>query len=142
MLEPDPTAPVWEFEGCAPSGNARRLFRLPMSRILKHFEDTGNRNMFADAWFVPDVCDKPAATFEGLSRSGQEEAICYTGVPSGEFSSKNEEEIRKPNGCTFMVFLTNQLEVTKWRWCKEDPDRPGFPVDHEKRFGRRLWPQD
>ncbi len=135
--------PVWEFEGLAPSGVTKRVFRLPKSRIIKHFHETGNERMFREAALVPDVVASPAAIFLGLARSGQEEALCYTGVPSGEFASNNGlEAVSVPKGYTFMVFATKDFEVAKWRLCEEAPERPGFPIDHETRFGRRLWPQD
>lgn len=35
-----------------------------------------------------------------------------------------------------------QLEVLKWNWVEEDPDHEGFPIDHDSRFGKRLWPQN
>ena len=85
-----PRDSVWEFEGLAPSGVGNRSFRLPKSRLLQHFHETGNERMFREAALVPDVVGSPTAIFLGLGRSGQEEAFCYTGVPSGEFASNNE----------------------------------------------------
>ena len=131
-----------EFEGFAPSGNSRRLIRIPMAALLKHLQDTGNEAMYNEAWLIPDVCIGPSGVWRNLQRGGQEEAFCYAGRASGSFAAKYGKQIASPAGQVLMVFLTKDLEVTKWRHCLEDPVRAGFPVGHEDRFGERLWPKD
>ena len=131
-----------EFEGLAPTGESKRLIRIPLGRLAQHFQETGNRSKFQEAWLVPDVCTKPAGIWRNLKRTGQEEAFCYAGEPSGEFAEGKGIRIESPRGKVFMVFLTEGLEVTKWRYCEEDPNRPGFPLGHGDRFGERLWPKD
>jgi hypothetical protein len=143
MLEVRIERDIIEFDGfCHVRESVAQHIYLPKHRLLKHFEDTGNLSMYDEAWYVPDVCKSPAGIWQGLDRTDQEEAYCYAGVPSGEFSIAHGMAFAFPNDHTLMVFLTRGFEVTKWRKCKEAADRPGFPFDHQKRFGGRLWPKD
>lgn len=142
MLEPDASADVWEWEGVGLAGVGTRLIRLPKSAMLKHARETGNSAVFNDAYLVPDVTMAPACIHRGLERSGQDEAICYCGVPSYDFATKHgrQNDVILPPGFIFMVFMTKDLVVTKWRACEEAKSDPGFAIDHATRFGRRLWP--
>lgn len=131
---------TFEFEGASPTGLANRLIVVPKGRILKHLQETGNQSVLEEAWLIPEVCMAPTAIWRGLQRNGQEEAFCYCGKPDGSFAKSHGMEVAIPEGCVFLVFLTTNLEVTKWRFCKEDEQSPGFPVSHETRFGERTWP--
>jgi hypothetical protein len=144
LAQPDLAGPVWEWDGMSPAGIVcGRIIRLPQSTIIKHVRETGNHAAFDEALWIPDVTRSAAAIFRGLGRDGQDEAFCYVGIPSGEFASNcRREDLALPDGQTFLVFLRGDLEVSKWRTCKSDPRRPGFPIDHETRFGARLWPTD
>jgi hypothetical protein len=135
---------LFEFEGRSPTGSeSRRLFRLSPERLLAHFHATGNTSMFDEAWLIPDVCDMPSGIWRGLGRANQDAAFCYAGAPTGEFAKRfGIEPVVVPRGRVFLVFMTDQLEVTKWRQCQEDPLQPGFPIGHETRFGARSWPKD
>jgi hypothetical protein len=129
-----------EFEGLAPSGNAKRLFQISKAALLRHFEETGNTAMFEEAWLVPEVCDSPSGIWRGLKREGQEEAFCYAGKATGKYAARHGKAIATPAGKVFLVFATKDLSITKWRHCAEDPQCPGFPLGHGDRFGERLWP--
>lgn len=132
-----------EFDGKSPSGLSTRIIRLPLHKILSHYERVCNTSKLDESWWVPDVCMTPAGVWRGLDRKNQEEAFCYSNVPTGNFKKTyGGPEIEFPNGKVFLVFLDPEMEVTKWRKCKEDPDFPGFPIGHATRFGERTWLQD
>jgi hypothetical protein len=137
------TPELFEFEGKSPSGESVRLIRFPLNALLKHFDDMCNTSMRDEAWWVPDVCEDPAGIWRGLNRSDQNEAFCYCGVPSGRFAKQfSGPQIEFAARFVLMVFLDPQLEVVKWRKCLADSTIRGFPVQHESRFGERLWPTD
>ena len=125
-----------------PSGDGTATFRVAKDRLLGHFRATGNSAMFLEGLLIPDVLEHPAAVFEGLERPGQEESLCYAGVPSKRYVRDKSIEVPFPPGKTFLVFMTCNLKVTKWGWADEDPESPGYPMEHQTRFGRRLWPQE
>ena len=95
-----------------------------------------------EAWFVPDVCCDPSGIWRGLDRQGQEGAFCYAGIATGEFAKKNGQQVVAPANKLLMVFCTPNLEIAKWRFVGECPDRPEWPLDHATRYGERLWPRD
>lgn len=133
-------AALWTFNGMMPDERPGK-FHLPEGEILRHFRETGNQSMFTDAWFIPDVCKTPVAIWQGLERSGQDESLCYSGFPSGDFAAyRGHDDIKPEAGYTFLVFLTPDLIVTKWRWSEVDPVRPDYPIDYDTRFGAQLWP--
>ncbi len=140
-LQPDGKSTVWEWDGFSPVGDVPKLMRLRQSCIMQHFIDTGNHAKIDEAFWVPDVTMKPAVIFRGLKRYGQSQAYCYAGIPSGDFARKHGRDLDFPKSQTFLVFLTPDFEVTKWRPC-EMGERNGFPVDFETRFEVKLWPQD
>ena len=131
-----------EFEGVNKVHASGRLIVIPPDRLLEHFLTTGNESMLRDAFLVPDVCADPHAIFEGYGRVGQSDALCYTGFPAGDYAKTHGIEPVLQVNRVLLVFMTEAYEVTKWRWCEVDPDGSGYPVNHQKRFGRRLWPMD
>lgn len=131
-----------EFEGLGVAGVAKTLFRLTKSKILAHFELTGNRSMLLEAYLIPDVVADPTGIWRGLQREGQEHAMCYAGIPAGNFAAQCLLEVEIPANRVFLVFMTSQREITKWRFSEQDPDRSGFPLGHQERFGERLWPHN
>jgi hypothetical protein len=108
---------------------------------LAQYEETGNSSLIVDAWLAPDVLISPSGIWQNLNRGGQQEAFCYVGVPTGNFARSQGGHVPLLEGKTFMVFLDKGFEVAKWRWCEMDGQTYGFPIDHDSRFGRRLWPQ-
>jgi hypothetical protein len=136
---------LYAFDGVSPAGGSTRTFTIRPTSLLKDLGDAGVATVFEDAWLIPDVCREPTGIWLGLNRREQQEALCYAGKPDYAFArahGREIEEIRLPNGFVFLVFLTKDLEVTKWRLSKEDEDHPGFPLQHATRFGERLWPKD
>lgn len=130
------------FQGVGPAGVAKRTFNLPKDHIVKHLIETGNRSVYDEAFLVPETVANPAGIWQGLGRRDQDGALCFAGVPQGEFARQHGVEIDIPEDAVFLVYTTDQMVVTKWRYCEQDPERPGFPIDHDSRFGERLWPQD
>ena len=95
-----------EFDGFSPTGQGRRLSRVPLRKLLEHHKDTGNQSKYEEAWLIPDVCTSPSGIWQNLGRSGQEEAFCYAGKASGEFGQSHGASVDCPPGFVFMVFLT------------------------------------
>ena len=108
---------------------------------------TGNRQKLLEGFAIPEVVSSPKGAWQGWGRPGQENAYAYAGIPSGRYLSASVE-LPCPPGKVFVVYVSarpmqsGHLRIIKWGWVEQDPNRPGFPVDHETRFGRRLWPQE
>jgi hypothetical protein len=132
--------PLIEFEGKTPAGCDGRLIRIPLDGILKHFSENSVSFNLEEAWLLPDICREPAGIWRGLNRKGQDEAYCYAGIPLGVFAQEHNHKVVIPERKVLMVFLNPVLEVTKYRFCEPDPTTPGFPIDHDTRFGAQLWP--
>jgi hypothetical protein len=131
-----------EFEGLAPTGNAKRLMTISPDGLMEHLVNTGSRSKIEEAWLIPDICQTPTAIWRDWDRAGTEGYFCYSGVPLGAFATEHQKTLQIPKEKVFLVYLTDQFEAVKWCYCQADPNRPGFPIDHEIRFGERLWPQD
>ncbi len=132
-----------EFEGVAPSGGARRLFRILRGQLLDHYFATANVTKIEEAFWIPDICDCPSGIWVNLGRRDHEQHFCYSGIPSGAFAARFfAGRLSFPLGFTFLVFTTPDLVVSDWSLAKMAEGNPGFPVGHETRFGERLWPRD
>lgn len=94
------------------------------------------------ACIVPMILQKPSAIFEGLRRDEDDDRWgcgwrCYCGVPDTAYTTDGTQ--RPPyQGQVYLVFINDEHVAYNWRWEKADPDNPCLPVDHEKRFKRRL----
>jgi hypothetical protein len=130
------------FDGTGLAGAGQRTIIFPKTQILRHLEETHNVSVYNEAYLVPEVCANPTGIWRGLDRAGQDGTVCYAGKPTGDFARRHGIEVDFSDDDVFLVYLTDQLHVIKWRFCEQDPNRPGFPVDHGTRFGERLWPQD
>ena len=116
-------------------------FTLAPGGIVHHVLDTGNVSLQTDAWLIPDVCLKPAGIWRGLKRKGQDETLIYAGVPDAEFSSDRDQDIELVEGMTFLLFVTADFVVRKYRWEQVTPEGPaGYPINHATRFEEQLWP--
>jgi hypothetical protein len=131
---------VYVDEGVSPRELREEEFDLEPDTLME-VVSTGNQSMLNDGWFVPDVCKNPLGIWRGLERAGQEEALCYAGFPSGEFAATYSMSFHRQEHRVFMVFVTPDFTVSKWRWSAVDSDGTGFPTSHQTRFGVRLWPQ-
>ncbi len=94
------------------------------------------------AFIVPIILQKPSAIFEGLRRDEDDDRWgcgwrCYCGVPDRAYTADGTQ--RPPyRGQVYLVFINDQQVAYNWRWERADPDDPRLPVDHEKRFKRKL----
>ena len=141
MVEISVQSPVFEFDGVAPSGHGKRLIRLKHSTLMQSFEDACNREMLLDGFLAVDVCrEGPDGVWQGLGRPELDLAYCYAGRASGKFASDNGIDRSLQPDETMIVFLTPDMEIAKWRRATMDLSNPGFPLGHDTRFGRRLWP--
>jgi hypothetical protein len=129
-----------EFPGMSPEGSGEEWFSVEANGLAFHLASSGNSSMLSDAWFVPDVCRYPAGVWRGLNRPGQEQALCYAGIPSGQFAFDHNATPFFQTDRTFLVFATPDFRVTKWRWSEADLVIPAYPLDYQTRFGEQLWP--
>src|SRR5262245_46433842 len=121
-----------------PSGDGKATLRIARDGLLKHYERTGNSSTYLDGLLLPEALQAPIAVVEGLNRPGQERKFCYCGVPTGRFHKDEHVHLPPPPGKTYLAFVTEDLKVVKWGWSDEDPERPGFPMGYQTRFGRRT----
>ena len=148
-VSPEPDAPpgFHQFEGQSPDGTGRCWFAIANDSLTSLLRATGNRHKLLEAFAIPEIVSSPKGSWQGWGRTGQEQALAYAGIPSGRYMSASIE-LPCPPGKVFVVYVsarpmqTGHLKIIKWGWVEGDPNRSGFPVDHETRFGRRLWPQD
>ena len=136
----------FQVEGRTPDGEGAAWFLIPQ-RMAEHFLKTGNRSKFLECALIPDVLKGPTGIWHDLKRDEMKDGLCYCGLPKGRRLATGIE-VPIPPGKVFAVFVGGQRArggqyvVQKTNWVQECGERDGFPVDHEERFGRRLWPQD
>lgn|GEM_PF-5871745 len=130
---------IRHFEGMHPSGIGKATYSMRES-VRRQFIDQGNWPMALTARYVPEILDKPAGTWQDLKRPGATERFCFSGTPTG--LGIGNAAIEVPNGCTLVIFISEDFEILKYGWEDSDKNRPGFPVgyDDPSRFGRPLWP--
>lgn len=135
-----------EFDGVGTDGVSPVSFSLLENHIVGWIVGTGNIALRNDAWFIPDVCRNPSSIWQGLRRSGQETTLVYAGVPDGTFAAEYgmevgfDGDIAIPSDKLFLVFLTHDFRVAKFRFEQHDPSNHSFPIDYAARFDRQLWP--
>jgi len=106
---------------------------------VEHIQRYGPEHKFHELKLVKEVLELPTVIFEGL-REEQEDGLCYSGIPSGSYTNLGKKK-PPPKGKTFVVFITSDSKVFQWRWEKADPERDGYPLEWQVRFGGQKWPQ-
>lgn len=131
------------FEGVGVDGSTTVDFSIPADLIMQWLHQCGNSSVLEDAWFIPDVCRRPSGIWQGLGRNGQENALIYGGVPTGEFAQDYNmivgEDITIPPNRVFLVFLSPEFQVAKFRFEEADPVDPSLPLQYHNRFAKQLW---
>jgi len=125
------------FQGRAPQPDPGRATFQVKPDFLFHLQQTGNQPKLDEGWFVPDVLDDPAGIW--VDRLGQEETLCYAGVPSGRFAEYYGQDVSPQADRVFTVIVTPDLVACDWAWVEVAADGSGFPEGHEQ-FGRRVIP--
>ncbi|HET6248678.1 MAG TPA: hypothetical protein VFE47_13330 [Tepidisphaeraceae bacterium] len=87
---------------------------------------------------VQQVLLNPVVVFEGV-REHQHGGICYSGIPTCRYT----DEGAPIPGFVFLVYINPMDWLYEWRWDKEDPNMPGYPLgwDDPARFKAKLWPK-
>jgi hypothetical protein len=103
-------------------------------RSLGHASECG--------YILPAVLQKPNAIFEGLRHDDDEDRRnvgwrCFCGLPENSYRTDGTQAAAYPNQ-VFLVFVNEDRVAYNWRWEKADPEDPSLPINHEKRFKRRL----
>jgi len=93
-------------------------------------------------YIVPAVLQAPTAIFEGLASDEDEDRRgvgwrCYCGAPAVAYRADGTSRPPFPNQ-VYVVFVNEDRVAYNWRWEKTDPDAPGLPLNHAKRFKKRL----
>lgn len=136
-----------QFEGMAPDGNGRAWFLVAKNGLLGHFRETRNRNKQLEGYLVPEVVESPDGVWEGLNRPDKKSAYCYCGRVKRRYLRDITVDIPFPKGKVFVVHVGErrasggQLVIVDWTWDTESNGEPGFPEDHNTRYGRQLWPR-
>jgi hypothetical protein len=84
----------------------------------------GPTDVFYNLKNVPFAVSHPSAIFKGLEREGHENSYCYVAKPHRRFLNETESA---PVGeeWVFVVFVTANLEIVKWRFEKADAVNTG-----------------
>lgn len=135
-----------EFDGVGIDGVSTETFSMGENDIIDWVIETGNTSLKNDAWFIPDICKRPSSIWQGLRRLGQETTLVYAGIPKGDFALEHGMEIGVngdiaiPPDRLFLVFLTPDFKIAKFRFEQLNTNNPSFPIDSEGRFNSQLWP--
>ncbi len=133
-----------EFEGVGIDGQTKQTFSLPATSMINWIVSTGNSALRQDAWCLPDVCAAPSGIWRGLGRTRQEKTLIYSGIPTGNFAQDYNmnagEDFSIPPDRVFLVFLSEEYQIAKFRFEEADSDLPTFPVNYRTRFTEQLWP--
>jgi len=84
------------------------------------------------------VVQAPTAIFQGLRRRGRlASGRAYCGKPKKAFDSDGKALMPPPN-MVYCVYVDPEGFVSDWDWVKEDPVRPGYPLDYRVRFVNQI----
>lgn len=145
--EPNVPSGFRQFPGQSPHGSETAWFLLDLNH-LEWLNSIGLENQYLESIAVPQVVESPTSIWKDLQRDGQEFAFCYAGKPKFIYRRNTRIEVPPPKNMVFAVFISptrssgGQFIVSKWTFIKEAPDKVGFPINYEDRFGEQVWPQD
>jgi hypothetical protein len=84
------------------------------------------------------VVQAPTAIFQGIRRKGRLAAgRAYCGRPKRAFDNEGKA-CSPPPGMVYCVYVEPEGYVFDWDWVREDPARPGFPIDYRLRFVNQI----
>jgi hypothetical protein len=94
------------------------------------------------AYLVPQALQCHGPVFEGLCAEADEDKRgvgwrCYCGLPDSSYTPDGDK-CPPRSGQVYLVFVNDDCVAYNWRWERADPDHPDLPLNHEKRFKRRL----
>lgn len=90
------------------------------------------------AFVVPWVLLHPTAIFQGVREDAEGEWVCYCGVPPRAYENKSGAAREPWPNEVYLVFATDEGVIYCNRWDDCDPENPKLPVDHDRRFSKRL----
>lgn len=126
------------LEGLGPSGKGTREFWIEKD-LIQHFYKKGWMHKYKSLLLVKEVLLYPSVIFEGLEREDQEEALCYAGLASCQYTNTGIA-VPPPKGKTFVIYIRSDDVIFRWDW--EPADRNlAYPLDYKDRFGKQLWPK-
>lgn len=123
--------------GLDPSGKGLCDFRISQTK-LRHLSKYGPAYKFFEGLSIPYTLKNPTVIFRGLEREHQEGAFCYAGIPPHRYLDHNITAPPHP-GFTFVIFADSEFRIFNWRWEKEDPKTPGYPIGWQNRFKEQKW---
>ena len=94
------------------------------------------------AAIVPRILESPTAIFEGLTLDQDEDRRgygwrCYCGIPEHSYGVDGTPAAPY-SGQVYLVFVNEDHVAYNWRWERADPDDLELPLNHAKRFRKRL----
>ena len=122
-------------QGLDPSGAGPCEFKISLKRV-EHLNIHGPHHKYYELISASEVLKAPMLIFEGLQREGQETGLCYVGRPKRHGGNWSAPPYPMK---VFLVFVTKEKTIFEWRWEKQDPEKPGFPLDSRARFGKAIW---
>lgn len=85
----------------------------------------------------------PTAIFRGILRDEDDDRsdtdgwICYASLPSYRYSYASGDQIPRDDR-VLLAFVNEEFVNYHHRWEPQDPERAGFPCDHDTRFKEHL----
>ncbi len=115
-------------------GVRRWLFSASAYRMLSHASLVG---------LIAPTIELPRVVFGDLRRPEQAESFCYAGCP-GDYTS-GAGIVDGHTGEVALAFAKRldgeTILITRLGQRNQEPNAPGFPVDHVLDFGTVLWQQ-
>jgi len=99
-------------------------------------KDAGRKAQYYGLLSAAEVLSSPTYIYQGLKRTGYEDALCYVGRPARHGDGWSGPAIP---GFVFVVFVTKRQVVFEWRWEKADTDDESKPEAVTARFTTLKW---
>jgi len=104
-------------------------------RRMKSVAERSRGQVLELAYVLPEVLRCPTAIFQGIREEGEEDWLCYCGLPSHGYR-RNGDRISAPEEEVYLVFVSADRVAYNSRWERCDQGNSKFPEDYQNRFDK------
>ena len=91
------------------------------------------------AFCTQEVLKQPRRVYQGLRDRGEDEWLCYCGIPLNSYHPNGTPRPPKEDRL-FLVYVNCDRVAYDWSWVDCNPDHTAIPVDYLSRFKRQVYP--